>query len=105
MSSSFSFSVFLTGLTLSLSLIMAIGAQNTHVLRQGLRREHVAAVVAVCALLDEMRPDSAGPYRRLITHVTDRPGHDRRYAIDASKIERELGWKPFETFDTGIRKT
>jgi len=44
-------------------------------------------------------------YREQITYVTDRPGHDRRYAIDASKIERELGWKPAETFDTGIRKT
>jgi dTDP-glucose 4,6-dehydratase len=52
-----------------------------------------------------MRPDAAGPYRRLITHVTDRPGHDRRYAIDARKIERELGWKPAETFETGIRQT
>jgi dTDP-glucose 4,6-dehydratase len=59
----------------------------------------------VCALLDELRPSAAGPYARLITHVTDRPGHDRRYAIDARKIERELGWRPAETFDTGIRKT
>ena len=49
--------------------------------------------------------DDAGSYRNLITFVTDRPGHDRRYAIDASKIERELGWKPAETFETGIRKT
>ena len=62
-------------------------------------------VDAVCALLDELRPDAAGPYRRLIRFVTDRPGHDRRYAIDARKIERELGWRPAETFDTGIRKT
>ena len=46
-----------------------------------------------------------GPYARLITHVADRPGHDRRYAIDARKIERELGWRPAETFATGIRKT
>jgi dTDP-glucose 4,6-dehydratase len=59
----------------------------------------------VCALLDELRPDAAGPYTRLITHVTDRPGHDRRYAIDARKIERTLGWRPDETFDSGIRKT
>ena len=59
----------------------------------------------VCALLDELRPDPAGPYARLITHVKDRPGHDRRYAIDARKIERELGWRPAETFDSGIRKT
>jgi dTDP-glucose 4,6-dehydratase len=62
-------------------------------------------VDAVCALLDELRPDPAGPHRRLITFVTDRPGHDRRYAIDARKIERELGWRPVETFETGIRKT
>ena len=62
-------------------------------------------VKTVCALLDELRPDPAGPYSRLITYVTDRPGHDRRYAIDARKIERELGWRPAETFETGIRKT
>ena len=62
-------------------------------------------VHTVCALLDELRPSASGPYTRLITHVTDRPGHDRRYAIDARKIERELGWRPAETFETGIRKT
>ncbi|MFT3735712.1 MAG: dTDP-glucose 4,6-dehydratase [Rhodocyclaceae bacterium] len=62
-------------------------------------------VRTVCALLDEMQPDPAGPYERLIRFVTDRPGHDRRYAIDARKIERELGWRPAETFATGIRKT
>ena len=69
----------------------------------------------VCDLLDELRPRAASQssilnpqsssYRSLITFVTDRPGHDRRYAIDARKIERELGWKPAETFETGIRKT
>jgi len=63
-------------------------------------------VHTVCALLDELRPRADGKsYREQITFVTDRPGHDRRYAIDARKIERELGWKPVETFDTGIRKT
>ena len=62
-------------------------------------------VHTVCALLDELRPDPAGPYTRLISYVTDRPGHDRRYAIDARKIERELGWRPAETFESGIRKT
>ena len=62
-------------------------------------------VHTVCALLDELRPSAQGPYTRLISHVKDRPGHDRRYAIDARKIERELGWRPAETFDTGIRKT
>jgi len=62
-------------------------------------------VHTLCDLLDELRPDAAGSYRRLITYVGDRPGHDRRYAIDARKIERELGWRPAETFATGIRKT
>lgn len=60
----------------------------------------------VCALLDELRPRTDGkPYNEQIAYVTDRPGHDRRYAIDARKLERELGWKPAETFETGIRKT
>jgi dTDP-glucose 4,6-dehydratase len=66
---------------------------------------NIDIVHKVCALLDEMKPDPAGPYSRLITYVKDRPGHDRRYAIDARKIERELGWRPAETFETGIRKT
>jgi dTDP-glucose 4,6-dehydratase len=66
---------------------------------------NIDIVHRVCALLDELRPDPAGPRSRLITHVADRPGHDRRYAIDARKIERELGWRPAETFETGIRKT
>jgi dTDP-glucose 4,6-dehydratase len=63
-------------------------------------------VHTVCSLLDELSPCVDGKsYREQITFVADRPGHDRRYAIDASKIQRELGWKPDETFDTGIRKT
>ncbi|MEQ1915433.1 MAG: dTDP-glucose 4,6-dehydratase [Gallionella sp.] len=63
-------------------------------------------VHTVCGLLDELRPKADGKsYSEQITFVTDRPGHDRRYAIDARKLERELGWKPAETFDTGIRKT
>jgi len=66
---------------------------------------NLEVVHTVCALLDEMRPDPAGPYSRLITFVEDRAGHDQRYAIDARKIERELGWKPTESFETGIRKT
>jgi dTDP-glucose 4,6-dehydratase len=68
-------------------------------------KPNIEIVQTVCALLDEMRPDPAGKHERLITYVTDRPGHDRRYAIDARKIERELGWKPADTFETGIRKT
>ena len=60
----------------------------------------------ICGLLDELRPRSDGKsYREQVTFVADRPGHDRRYAIDARKLERELGWKPAETFETGIRKT
>jgi len=68
-------------------------------------KPNIEIVKTVCALLDEMKPDPAGSYSRLITYVTDRPGHDRRYAIDARKLENELGWKPAETFETGIRKT
>ena len=66
---------------------------------------NIVIVKTICALLDEMRPDPAGPYERLLTYVKDRPGHDRRYAIDARKIERELGWRPQETFETGLSKT
>jgi dTDP-glucose 4,6-dehydratase len=61
-------------------------------------------VHTLCDILDKLAP-KAGSYRELITYVKDRPGHDRRYAIDASKLERELGWKPAETFETGIMKT
>ncbi|MCL2657949.1 MAG: dTDP-glucose 4,6-dehydratase [Betaproteobacteria bacterium] len=68
-------------------------------------KPNLEIVHTVCALLDELKPDPAGSYVRLITYVTDRPGHDRRYAIDARKLERELGWRPAETFETGIRKT
>ena len=68
-------------------------------------KPNLEIVHTICRLLDEMQPDPAGPYARLVTHVKDRPGHDRRYAIDARKIECELGWHPAETFETGIRKT
>ncbi len=68
-------------------------------------KTNLEIVHTVCALLDELAPGRTGPYSRLITYVKDRPGHDRRYAIDARKIERELGWRPAETFETGIRKT
>ncbi|MBU0688975.1 MAG: dTDP-glucose 4,6-dehydratase [Gammaproteobacteria bacterium] len=67
-------------------------------------KTNLEVVRGVCAILDELRPQGA-PYEKLITFVKDRPGHDQRYAIDASKIERELGWKPLETFETGLRKT
>jgi dTDP-glucose 4,6-dehydratase len=69
-------------------------------------KPNVEIVNTVCALLDELRPKADGTsYGTQITYVKDRPGHDRRYAIDARKLERELGWKPAETFETGIRKT
>ena len=66
---------------------------------------NLSVVHTICDLLDELQPKDTGSYRDQIRHVKDRPGHDRRYAIDARKIERELGWKPAETFETGLRKT
>ncbi len=67
---------------------------------------NIDVVTTICDLLQEMRPLSGGRhYRQLITYVQDRPGHDYRYAIDAEKIHRELGWMPQETFETGLRKT
>jgi len=74
-------------------------------------KQNIEVVHAICELMDELAPMHERGYplntkhSSLITHVTDRPGHDLRYAIDASKIERELGWKPEETFETGLRKT
>ena len=104
-------------------LIAAVGAddQKLHAIRRVLEagqlgevynvggwneKANIDIVKTVCSLLDELRPRADGkPYAEQITYVTDRPGHDRRYAIDARKLERELGWKPAETFETGIRKT
>ena len=69
-------------------------------------KQNIEVVKSICKILDELKPQAnAQPYENLITFVKDRPGHDLRYAIDAAKIERELGWKPQETFETGIRKT
>ena len=69
-------------------------------------RRNIDVVRTICAVLDELRPDSAHkPHANLITYVTDRPGHDRRYAIDCSRIERELRWRPQVTFEAGIRNT
>ena len=68
-------------------------------------KANLEVVHILCDILDQQRPKKSGSYRDQITYVTDRPGHDQRYAIDASKIERELGWKPAETFETGIQKT
>jgi dTDP-glucose 4,6-dehydratase len=69
-------------------------------------RENIAVVKTICALLDERQPMADGRTREsLITYVKDRPGHDRRYAIDASKLKDELGWQPSQTFETGITQT
>ena len=71
-------------------------------------KQNIDVVHTLCDLLEELvpnKPEGLNQYRDLITHVQDRPGHDLRYAIDAGKIERELGWAPEETFETGIRKT
>ncbi len=69
-------------------------------------KANIDVVKTICNILDELKPRADGKsYAAQITFVKDRPGHDRRYAIDASKIERELGWRPAETFDSGIRKT
>ncbi len=73
-----------------------VGASN--------ERTNLDVVRCVCQLMDKMRPRAA-LHEKLIVHVADRPGHDRRYAIDASKIKRELGWEPQEPFETGLRKT
>tara|TARA_R110000851_G_scaffold218104_5_gene371043 strand:- start:971 stop:2044 length:1074 start_codon:yes stop_codon:yes gene_type:complete len=68
-------------------------------------RTNLEVVHALCAVLDELAPNEQGPYARLIEFVTDRPGHDRRYAIDDTRIANELGWQPTESFETGLRKT
>lgn len=68
-------------------------------------RRNLEVVRSICALLDELQPKAAGSYADQIAFVRDRPGHDRRYAIDARKIEGELGWQPTATFASGLRKT
>ncbi len=76
-------------------------------------KANIDVVKTICELLEELQPDNrysrtagvVGGFASLISYVTDRPGHDTRYAIDATKIERELGWTPTETFESGIRKT
>jgi dTDP-glucose 4,6-dehydratase len=79
---------------------------HTYNIGGGAERRNIDVVEKLCALLDEMTPRANGrPYRDLITFVADRPGHDLRYAIDASKIARELNWRPRESFDTGLSKT
>jgi dTDP-glucose 4,6-dehydratase len=69
-------------------------------------KSNIEVVKSICQILDELKPRAdKKSYAEQITFVKDRPGHDRRYAIDAGKLKRELGWKPKETFDTGIKKT
>jgi len=78
---------------------------ETYNIGSGNERRNINIVEIICDIVDEIAGRNGEPRRRLITFVKDRPGHDRRYAMDASKIERELGWRPQETFETGIRKT
>src|SRR5687767_7746618 len=80
-------------------------AGETYNIGGNAERTNLEVVNALCAILDELRPGGRAPHSSLITHVPDRPGHDRRYAMDARKIERELGWRPRERFETGLRKT
>jgi dTDP-glucose 4,6-dehydratase len=68
-------------------------------------KRNLEIVESICDMVDEMAGGRGKPRRELITFVKDRPGHDRRYAMDATKIEREMGWRPLETFESGIRKT
>jgi len=78
---------------------------ETYCIGGNAERRNIDVVRAVCLTLDELVPDVAGPRERLITYVADRPGHDLRYAIDARKIQRELGWQPSRSFDSGLRDT
>jgi dTDP-glucose 4,6-dehydratase len=81
-------------------------AGETYNIGGNAERTNLDVVQSICRLLDEMLPDSPHrPHQRLITFVADRPGHDRRYAMDTAKIRRELGWEPRENFDSGLRKT
>ena len=91
----------------ALRCVLAAGKPGeTYNIGGGNEKRNLDVVQAICDLLDELRPRaSGGSYREQITFVRDRPGHDRRYAIDTRKVERELGWTPVETFETGIRKT
>lgn len=90
----------------ALRLVLGQAAPGkTYIIGGGNERRNIDVVRAVCALLDELRPDPAGAHERLITFVTDRPGHDAHYAIDASRLRAELGWHAAETFESGLRKT
>jgi dTDP-glucose 4,6-dehydratase len=90
----------------ALRLVLAHGRPGqTYNIGASNERRNIDVVREICALLDGLRPDKAGSRERLITYVTDRPGHDFRYSIDSSKLRQELGWAPREDFSTGMRKT
>ncbi|HKY90681.1 MAG TPA: dTDP-glucose 4,6-dehydratase [Nevskiaceae bacterium] len=89
----------------ALRLVLARGVTgHTYNIGGCAERKNIDVVRTLCDILDRRQPSGA-PHARLITHVTDRPGHDRRYAMDIRKIERELGWQPAETFESGLEKT
>jgi dTDP-glucose 4,6-dehydratase len=90
----------------ALQTVVAAGVPGeTYNIGGGCERRNIDVVRSICAVLDGLRPDPSGPHDRLIQYTTDRPGHDFRYAIDASKVQRELGWSPRESFESGVRKT
>jgi dTDP-glucose 4,6-dehydratase len=90
----------------ALHLVLERGRSGeTYNIGGGAEEANIDLVTKICSLLDEARPRQAGKYAELIAFVKDRPGHDRRYAIDSSKIARELGWRPRETFESGLAKT
>ncbi|MFD2181635.1 dTDP-glucose 4,6-dehydratase [Rhodoplanes azumiensis] len=90
----------------ALALILAQGrVGETYNVGGDAERRNIDVVTTLCAVLDDLAPRAKGPHRDLITFVRDRPGHDFRYAIDFSKLERELGWRPKESFETGLRRT
>jgi dTDP-glucose 4,6-dehydratase len=98
--------IYVTDHCEAVALVLARGTPGeTYNIGGWNEKPNLEIVHAVCDIVDEMAPRAGGSRRELITFVKDRPGHDRRYAMDARKIERELGWRPKETFETGIRKT